>query len=71
MVEKIAKIGLPFEGDWETFEYLKQFGFIHNKGCMYSPPNLWWTDRIHAALDYLIGEWDWAYEGDIPPQPKG
>lgn len=53
-----------FEGDSETFEILAKRGFIHRKGCIYAPYNHVWTAEDHAAVDYLVDEWDWAYMGE-------
>lgn len=55
---------LEWEDDWAAWLFLKSRGYAMNKGVIAFRPEKF--DNMpadeSAAIDYLFGEWDWAYE---------
>lgn len=55
---------LEWDDDWEAWLYLKERGYEMNKGVIKYRPEKFHNmpDDESQAIDYLVGEWDWAYE---------
>ena len=62
---------LEFEDDWEAWKFLASRGYEHRGGVIrFRPEKLNdMPDDEANAIDYLFGEWDWAY--DYWPEDKG
>jgi hypothetical protein len=53
-----------FDNDGEAWAHLEQRGFTQFKGVIRPPaPDYEFDRKTSEAVNYLVGEWDWAYEG--------